>query len=123
MRSLVVLRKITFGHCSDTSATRMARLMTVTETAKRHGHRLSDIYYYRLFTQPPGSGLLALRMLLCAESRTGCVKPRRIKHSGGLNRQATRQRARKSGRTSECVTNRIVLRKHLAKTVKTRYHP
>ena len=31
----------------------MARLMTVAETARRHGHRPSDIYY-RLFTQPPG---------------------------------------------------------------------
>ena len=59
LRPLVVLRKITFGHRSDASAVRMARLMTVAETAKRHGHRPSDIYY-RLFTQPPGRVLRRL---------------------------------------------------------------
>ena len=53
LRPLVVLRKITFGHRSHAGAVRMGRLMTVAETAKRHGHRPSDIYY-RLFTQPPG---------------------------------------------------------------------
>ena len=52
LRPLVVLRKITFGHRSHAGAVRMARLMTVAETAKRRGHRASDIYY-RLFTQPP----------------------------------------------------------------------
>ena len=59
LRPLVVLRKITFGHRSDAGAVRMARLMTVAETAKRHGHRPSDIYY-RLFTQPPGRVLRRL---------------------------------------------------------------
>ena len=50
---------ITFGHRSEAGAVRMARLMTVAETAKRHGHRPSDIYY-RLFTQPPGRVLRQL---------------------------------------------------------------
>ena len=59
LRPLVVLRKITFGHRSEAGAIRMARLMTVAETAKRHGHRPSDIYY-RLFTQPPGRVLRRL---------------------------------------------------------------
>jgi hypothetical protein len=59
LRPLIVLRKITFGHRSDAGAVRMARLMTVAETAKRHGHRPSDIYY-RLFTQPPGRVLRRL---------------------------------------------------------------
>ena len=59
LRPLVVLRKITFGHRSEAGAIRMARLMTVAETAKRHGHRPSDIYY-RLFTQPPGRVLRLL---------------------------------------------------------------
>ena len=59
LRPLVVLRKITFGHRSEAGAIRMARLMTVAETAKRHGHRPSDIYY-RLFTQPPGRVLRQL---------------------------------------------------------------
>ena len=59
LRPLVVLRKITFGHRSKAGAIRMARLMTVAETAKRHGHRPSDIYY-RLFTQPPGRVLRQL---------------------------------------------------------------
>jgi hypothetical protein len=38
---------------------RLARLMTVAETEKRHGHRPSDIYY-RLFTQSPGRVLRRL---------------------------------------------------------------
>ena len=59
LRPLVVLRKITFGHRSHAGAVRMGRLMTVAETAKRHGHRPSDIYY-RLFTQPPGRVLRRL---------------------------------------------------------------
>ena len=59
LRPLVVLRKITFGHRSHGGAVRMGRLMTVAETAKRHGHRQSDIYY-RLFTQPPGRVLRQL---------------------------------------------------------------
>ena len=53
LRPLVVLRKITFGHRSHVGAVRRGRLMTVAETAKRHGHCPSDIYY-GLFTQPPG---------------------------------------------------------------------
>ena len=59
LRPLVVLRKITFGHRSESGAVRMARLMTVAETAKRHGHRPSDIYY-RLFNQSPGRVLRRL---------------------------------------------------------------
>lgn len=59
LRPLVVLRKITFDHRSHASAVRMGRLMTVAETAKRHGHRASDIYY-RLFTQPHGRVLRRL---------------------------------------------------------------
>lgn len=59
IRPLVVLRKITFGHRSDAGAARMARLMTVAETAKRHGHRPSDIYY-RLFTRSPDQVLRRL---------------------------------------------------------------
>jgi transposase len=59
LRPLVVLRKITFGHRSHAGAERMGRLMTVAETAKRHGHRPSDIYY-RLFTQSPGRVLRQL---------------------------------------------------------------
>ncbi|MCA9172368.1 MAG: transposase, partial [Planctomycetales bacterium] len=52
LRPLVVLRKITFGSRSDAGATRMAKLMTVGETARRHGHRASDIYF-KLYTRPP----------------------------------------------------------------------
>jgi len=43
LRPLVVLRKITFGSRSDDGATRMAKIMTIGETARRHGHRASDI--------------------------------------------------------------------------------
>jgi len=52
LRPLVVLRKITFGSRSDAGATRMEKLMTVAETARRHGHRASDIYF-ELYTRPP----------------------------------------------------------------------
>ena len=52
LRPLVVLRKITFGHRSDEGVNRMAALITVGETARRRGHRVSDIYF-ELFTRPP----------------------------------------------------------------------
>lgn len=52
LRPLVVLRKITFGHRTQSGAERMARILTVQETAKRHGRKASEIFY-RLLTQPP----------------------------------------------------------------------
>lgn len=52
LRPLVVLRKITFGHRSSAGAKRMAKIMTVGETARRHGHRASEIFY-ELYTRPP----------------------------------------------------------------------
>jgi transposase len=45
LRPLVILRKITFGHRTEWGATRMARLMTIQETAKRHGRRTLDVFY------------------------------------------------------------------------------
>ncbi len=59
LRPLVVLRKITFGNRSDVGATRMAKIMTVGETARRHGHRASDIYF-ELYTRPPNRVLRRL---------------------------------------------------------------
>jgi len=52
LRPLVVLRKITFGSRSDAGADRMAKIMTVGETARRHGHRASDIFF-DLYMRPP----------------------------------------------------------------------
>ena len=52
LRQLVILRKVTFGHRSLAGAHRMARLMTVKETAKRHGHRVLD-FFYRLAIESP----------------------------------------------------------------------
>ncbi|MCA9119453.1 MAG: transposase [Planctomycetaceae bacterium] len=52
LRPLVALRKITYGERSDTGARRMATLLSVGETASRHGHRASDIYF-QLYTRPP----------------------------------------------------------------------
>ena len=52
LRPLVVLRKITFGHRSQGGGDRMASIMTVAETARRHGHRASEVFY-KLFTRPP----------------------------------------------------------------------
>jgi hypothetical protein len=45
LRPLVILREITFGHRSHSGATRMACLMTIQETAKRHGRRVLDVLY------------------------------------------------------------------------------
>jgi transposase len=45
LRPLVILRKITFGHRTHSGATSLARLMTIQETAKRHGHRVLDVLY------------------------------------------------------------------------------
>lgn len=59
LRPLVVLRKITFGSRSDAGAARMAKLMTVAETARRHGHRPSNIYF-ELYTRPPDKVLRKL---------------------------------------------------------------
>lgn len=52
LRPLVILRKITFGHRTRAGATRMARIMTIQETAKRHGRRVLDVLY-RLATDVP----------------------------------------------------------------------
>lgn len=52
LRPLVVLRKITFGHRSEVGGHRMAKLMTIAETARRRGHRASDIYF-ELLMRPP----------------------------------------------------------------------
>ena len=52
LRPLVVLRKITFGSRSNAGAKQMAQIMTVGQTARRHGHRSRSIYY-ELYTRPP----------------------------------------------------------------------
>ena len=52
LRPLVVLRKITFGHRTRQGAERMAWVMTINETAKRHGRRAIDVLY-QLCTQFP----------------------------------------------------------------------
>jgi transposase len=59
LRPLVVLRKITFGHRCLQGGQRMAALMSVAETAHRHGHRASQIYL-ALLSYPPSK---VLRML------------------------------------------------------------
>jgi transposase len=56
LRPLVVLRKITFGHRTEAGGQRMAKLMTVKETAKAHGHKASDFFYY-LQMDPPDRAL------------------------------------------------------------------
>jgi len=56
LRPLVVLRKITFGHRTDAGARRMAKIMTVQETAKAHGHKASEFFYY-LQTHSPTRSL------------------------------------------------------------------
>jgi hypothetical protein len=45
LRPLINLREITFGHRTRSGAARMARLMTIQETAKRHGRQVLDVLY------------------------------------------------------------------------------
>ena len=52
LRPLVVLRKITFGHRSLKGGERMAALMSVAETARRHGHRASQIFLALMSDRP-----------------------------------------------------------------------
>jgi transposase len=59
LRPLVVLRKITFGHRSLTGGQRMASIMSIAETARRHGQRASQIFL-KLFTHPPNKVLRQL---------------------------------------------------------------
>jgi hypothetical protein len=53
LRPLVVLRKLTFGSRSRAGAERLAKLLTVVETAKRHGHDVLA-FLYKLQTRSPG---------------------------------------------------------------------
>lgn len=55
LRPLVVLRKITFGHRTGAGAQRMAKIMTIKETAKAHGHKASDFFYYLQTQSAPQS--------------------------------------------------------------------
>jgi hypothetical protein len=59
LRPLVVLRKITFGHRTYAGGERMAILLTVANTAHRHGHRVSQIFL-ALQTHPPNKVLRQL---------------------------------------------------------------
>jgi transposase len=66
LRPLVVLRKITFGHRDRKGGERMAALMSVAETARRHGHRASQIFL-ALMTHPPNK---VLRQLYAKAAKT-----------------------------------------------------
>jgi transposase len=70
LRPLVILRKITFGHRTDSGATRMARLMTIQETAKRHGRRVLDVLY-RLATLAEKFPSALLRYIYAGPCMTG----------------------------------------------------
>ena len=59
LRPLVVLRKITFGHRCLKGGQRMAALMSVAETARRHGHRAGQILL-ALMSYPPSKVLRQL---------------------------------------------------------------
>jgi cell division septum initiation protein DivIVA len=70
LRPLVILRKITFGHRSHSGATRMARLITIQETAKRHGRRALEVYY-RLATLAGKYPDALLRYIYAGPGMTG----------------------------------------------------
>lgn len=52
LRPLVIMRKICFGNRSREGGQRLARIMSVKDTARRHGHNPLSVFY-RLFTEPP----------------------------------------------------------------------
>ena len=52
LRPLVIMRKICFGNRSRQGGQRLAKIMSVKDTARRHGHNPLSLFY-RLFTQPP----------------------------------------------------------------------
>ena len=52
LRPLVIMRKICFGNRSHDGGQRLAKIMSVKATARRHGHNPLRVFY-RLFTQPP----------------------------------------------------------------------
>ena len=52
LRPLVIMRKICFGNHSREGGTSLATIMSVKDTARRHGHNPLSVFY-RLFTQPP----------------------------------------------------------------------
>jgi hypothetical protein len=52
LRPLVIMRKICFGNRSREGGQRLARIMSVKDTARRHGHNPLRVFY-RLFTEPP----------------------------------------------------------------------
>jgi hypothetical protein len=52
LRTLVIPRTITFGHRTPAGAVAMARIMSLQETAKRHGRKVLEILY-RMWTKPP----------------------------------------------------------------------
>jgi len=52
LRPLVIMRKICFGNRSRDGGQRLAKIMSVKDTARRHGHNPLRVFY-RLFTQPP----------------------------------------------------------------------
>ncbi len=56
LRPLVVMRKLTYGSRSVSGARRLATMLTVIETSKRHGHSTLD-FLYVLQTRSPGRAL------------------------------------------------------------------
>ena len=52
LRPLVIMRKICFGNRSREGGQRLAKIMSVKGTARRHGHNPLQVFY-RLFTEPP----------------------------------------------------------------------
>lgn len=70
LRPLVILRKVTFGHRTRTGATIMARLMTIQETAKRHGRRSLDVFY-RLAARAGESPGAVLRYIYAGPGMAG----------------------------------------------------
>jgi hypothetical protein len=70
LRPLVILRKVTFGHRTPTGATTMARLMTIQETAKRHGRRSLDVFY-RLAARAGDSPDALLRYIYAGPGMAG----------------------------------------------------
>ena len=59
LRPLVIMRKICFGNRSLEGGKRLAAIMSVKDTARRHGHNPLHVFYW-LFTQPPDKVMRSL---------------------------------------------------------------
>ena len=105
LRPLVVLRKITFGHRERKGGERMTTLMSVAETARRHGHRASQIFLAPHDSPSQQGAASALR-----QGGQGVTLRERC---GGSSQIILRRRITRMIARSECSRSTIARRRRL----------